>query len=71
MAGRFEGATARAVTGSSSTTKNSPSRPPSPPGQIEKANPAVTATAVIPETTPQLAEPKAVVLPKAQADLGA
>ncbi|HEY0650746.1 parallel beta-helix domain-containing protein [Phenylobacterium sp.] len=41
------------------------------PGQIEKANPSVTATAVIPETTPQLAEPKAVVLPKAQADLGA
>lgn len=41
------------------------------PGQIEKANPSVTATAVIPETTPQLAEPKAVELPKAQADLGA
>jgi parallel beta-helix repeat protein len=41
------------------------------PGQIEKANPTVTATAVIPETTPQLAEPKAVMLPKAQADLGA
>jgi parallel beta-helix repeat protein len=41
------------------------------PGQIEKANPTVTATAIIPETTPQLAEPKAVVLPKAQADLGA
>jgi len=40
------------------------------PGQIEKANPTVTATAVIPETTPQLAEPNAVVLPKAQADLG-
>jgi len=41
------------------------------PGQLEKANPAVTPTAVIPETTPQFAEPKAVVLPKAQADLGA
>lgn len=41
------------------------------PGQVEKANPSVTPTAVIPETTPQLAEPKAVVLPKAQADLGA
>jgi parallel beta-helix repeat protein len=41
------------------------------PGQIEKANPEVTKTAVIPETMPQLAEPAAVVLPKAQADLGA
>ena len=41
------------------------------PGQVEKANPAVTATAVIPDPTPEMTEPKAVVLPKAQADLGA
>jgi len=41
------------------------------PGQIEKANPAVTATAVMPAVEPQLAEPKAVVLPRSQAELGA
>jgi len=41
------------------------------PGQIEKANPTVTATAVVPAIEPQFAEPKAVVLPKAQAELGA
>ncbi|TAL34188.1 parallel beta-helix domain-containing protein [Phenylobacterium sp.] len=41
------------------------------PGQVEKANPAVTATTVIPDPTPEMAEPKPVVLPKAQADLGA
>ena len=42
------------------------------PGQIEKANPAVTPTAIVPAAADiQFAEPKAVVLPKAQADLGA
>jgi parallel beta-helix repeat protein len=41
------------------------------PGALEKAKPAVTKTAVVPEPAVQFAEPKAVVLPKAQADLGA
>lgn len=41
------------------------------PGEIEKAKPTVTQSAIVPDAAQPLAEPKAVELPKAQAALGA